>query len=574
VRAELAVIAAQIDQQQPGRETAINVRQATFLAFPDARAPLFSIAAIVMVGFSLVLLIACANVANLLLARAAGRTKEIAVRLSVGATRGRLLRQLLTESLLIAMAGGAIGAALAAEASQTLVDFALRSLPAEIPFNVDTSPDLRVLGFAFGITCLTGIAFGLMPALQASKPDLQSALKQDDAVCGRSTVGWLRGGLVTVQVAVCMTLMVAAGLLMRGLYAAQTVEPGFNYHDIALVSMDLEGSGYSVPDGAVFHERLMDEIRPLPGIEAVAQASVTPLGQNRRGTVVWPDGQENAQRVYMNEVSPGYLQVLEIPIVRGRDFTPAEVTDSPSSVIVTQSTSRRFWPGENPLTKTMEIGVGRGERRVLQVVGVAADTQVLQIGEDDTPFIYLPAGPQTQLRSMILARTTADFAAVAAAIRKRAEEMDSGLVVNVNRLEENLEIWRSLSRLAAVLSGSMGALALLLASIGVYGVVAYAVSRRLREVGIRMALGASGRDVMSMLLRQAMTPVLVGAVIGVLACAAVSHILSSALFGVSPLDPIVFVVAPACLIAVAVLASVIPARLVMRVDPVNTLRYE
>jgi ABC-type antimicrobial peptide transport system permease subunit len=276
----------------------------------------------------------------------------------------------------------------------------------------------------------------------------------------------------------------------------------------------------------------------------------------------------------MNEVSPGYLQVLEIPIVRGRDFTPAEVTDSPSSVIVTQSTSRRFWPGEDPLTKTMEIGVGRGERRVLQVVGVAADTQVLQIGEDDTPFIYLPAGPQTQLRSMILARTTADFAAVAAAIRKRAEEMDSGLVVNVNRLEENLEIWRSLSRLAAVLSGSMGALALLLASIGVYGVVAYAVSRRLREVGIRMALGASGRDVMSMLLRQAMTPVLVGAVIGVLACAAVSHILSSALFGVSPLDPIVFVVAPACLIAVAVLASVIPARLVMRVDPVNTLRYE
>lgn len=571
VRAELEVIGEQVDRLETNRASSVAATPATFAAFPEFRGSLLSVMSIVMIGFGLVLLIACANVANLLLVRASGRRKEIAVRLSLGATRSRLVQQLLTESLLIAGVGGTLGSVLAVFSSQGLVNVIVRYLPISAPITFDVSPDQRVVWYALGMTFLTAMVFGCIPALQASRPDLLSNLKQDGAGSGLRTVGWLRSGLVAVQVAVSMILLVGATLLVLGLYATYTVEPGFSYEDVIVVSADLAGSGLDVADGESLQAELIENIQTLPGFEQTAQAMTTPLSQGRRGTAVWLEGQDDFQLVSMNEVSQGYLELLDIPIVLGRDFSPADVAGPPAAVIVTESTANRFWPGEDPLTET--LGHGGPERRTLQVIGVARDTQVVSIGEDDTSFVYTPIPPESSLSSLILARTSSDFASAAAAIRERARELDPGLVLEVTPLKENLDTARSLSAFATTLAGSLGALALLLASIGVYGVVAYTSGRRLREVAIRLTLGASGREVIGTLLQQAMRPVLIGGAIGILVSGVASQVLSSVLFGVSPLHPVAFVVIPLCLVGVT-LASVIPVRRVVRADPLVALRHE
>jgi hypothetical protein len=264
--------------------------------------------------------------------------------------------------------------------------------------------------------------------------------------------------------------------------------------------------------------------------------------------------------------------VIGIPIARGRTFIPADPADS--VVIVTESTARRFWPGEDPIGRTLETGGLKNRRTARVIVGVAKDAQVTSIGETDTVYLYTRADPGEQKGSLVLVRSATNFPSIAAGIRTEMQRLDPKLVVNVNRLEDNLDFWRSLARLAAGLSGCLGALALLLASIGVYGVVSYAVSTRIREVGIRMALGAGAGEVVAMVLRQAMRPVLVGAAIGILACAAVSRILSGVLFGVSALDPIAFVTAAAFLLFIAMAASLLPALRATRVDPLDSLRYE
>ncbi|MBZ5631496.1 MAG: ABC transporter permease [Acidobacteriia bacterium] len=575
VRADLAVIAGQIDQLEPGRVTSLSVQRATSFAEPQTRRALIAGSTVVLAGFGLVLLIACANVANLLLARAAGRKKEIAVRLSVGASRGRLIQQLLTESVLIALAGGALGSLFALWSFRSIAAFVLARLPSGIPpLVIDTTPDLRVFSFALALTFVTGVLFGLMPAIQASRPDLNVALKEDSAGSGRRSGGFLRNALVGVQVAVCMLLLISAGLLLRGLYAAQTIDPGFEYKKISVVSFDLRGQGYDDAKGAAFQKRVQERIGSLPGVDRVAQVSVPPLSAGSFGTIFTLPGDNQLHRTEYNPVSPEYFSVVGIPIVRGRTFTVAETQGSPNTVIVTEGTARRFWPGEDPIGKTLVMGVGKNQRGTFEIVGVAKDAQVSRVGETDTVYLYTPAGPNEQRAAQLLVRSALDFASTTAGIRAEMQDLDPHLVVNVNRLEDNLDFWRALSRLVAGLSGSLGTLALLLASIGVYGVVSYGVSRRLREVGIRMVLGADPREVLAMVLRQAMRPVLAGAAIGVVACAGVSRILSGVLFGVSALDPVAFVVAGGFLLLVALAACLVPAFRATRVDPLTTLRYE
>lgn len=575
VRADLAVIAGQIDLLEPGRVTSLSISRATSLSEPQIRRALIATSTVVLAGFGLVLLIACANVANLLLARAAGRKREIAVRLSVGASRGRLIQQLLTESVLIALAGGVLGSLFALWSFQSITKFALSRLPSVIPaLAIDATPDMRVFLFALALTFFTGIFFGLMPAIQASRPDLNVALKEDNAGSGRRSGGFLRSALVGVQVAVCMVLLISAGLLLRGLYAAQTVDPGFEYKNISVISFDLRGQGYDDAQGAAFQRRVLDQIGALPGVEGIAQASVTPLGLSRFNSIFWLPGEQQFHLTQYNPVSPEYFSVTGIPIVRGRTFIAEDAHNYPGAVIVSESTARRFWPGEDPIGQTLTMGGPRNEHATREIVGVAKDAQVSSVGETDTVYLYTPAGPGEQRGAQVLVRSAVDFASMTAGIRTVMQGLDPNLVVNVNRLEDNLDFWRSLSRLAAGLSGSLGGLALLLASIGVYGVVSYGVSRRLREVGIRMVLGASAHEVLTMVLRQAMRPVLAGAAIGVAACAGVSRILSSVLFGVSSLDPVAFVLAAVFLLMVALVASLVPAFRATRVDPMSTLRYE
>jgi predicted permease len=570
VRADLAVIAGRIDQLTPGRKTTLQIETGRFLSMPEARKYVTAVGAVLLAAVGMVLLIACANVANLLLARAAGRQKEIAIRLSVGASRGRLIRQLLTESMLIALLGGALGSLIAIWSFKAIVGFIFSHLPHDAPpVAVGVGPDIRVLGYALLLTLITGIVFGLIPALQASRPDVNTALKQS-GTDGRTADGFLRHALVGTQVAVSMVLLIAAGLLLRGLYLAQTIDPGFEMKNVAAVSFDLRGQGYDAARAGVFQQQVMERLAALPGVDAVAEAGNTPLSDSHRGTVISLPGHPGEYQVEFNEVSPEFFSLLGVPIVRGRNFTSTEARTGAALAIVTESTARQFWPNQDPIGKMLRM---EGESD-MQVIGVAKDAQVSHLARSNETYLYLPAGPKEQIRMKLLVHGASGYASTAAGIRAAIHSIDPGLVVDVAKLEDNLEVWRAPSRIVAILAGSLGALGMLLACIGVYGVVSYAVSRRVREIGIRMTLGADAREVKSLILQQAMRPVVIGALVGIAGCAGVSQILKSMLFGISPRDPVAFVVVPLVLLSVALAASYIPARRATKVDPMVALRYE
>jgi predicted permease len=573
VRSDLGVIAGRIDQQYPGRTTTLAIHAATFMGRPEERNFVFAVGAVILVAVGLVLLIACANVANLLLARASARQKEIAIRLSIGASRWQLIRQLLTESLLIALLGGAAGSLLAFWSFAAISQFVLAHLPHGAPqLALNISPDVHVLGFSLGLTLITGIVFGLAPALHATRADLSTAIKEDSSgLAGKAgSGGFLRSTLVGLQVAVCMILLIAAGLLMRGLYVAQTIDPGFEMANITQASFDLTSQGYNAGRAAAFQRQLMERVGAQPGVDGVAQAWVTPLNDNHVAWGFQLSGQTESQNMEMNTVSADFFSMLAMPIVRGRSFTEAEARSNARVMLVTESTARRLWPGQDAIGKTLH----REKEAEFQIVGIVKDAQVSHLGESNGMFVYLPAGPNDQANLQLLVHSANGYGPTANGIREAAHSLDPDLIVEVTKLEDNLEIWRTPSRIVAALSSALGALALLLASIGVYGVVAYGVSQRIREIGIRMALGADGRDVMSLLLRQALRPVVIGAIVGIAGCAAVSQVLSNVLYGMGSHDPIAFIGVPVFLLAVAALASYIPARRATKIDPVVALRYE
>jgi macrolide transport system ATP-binding/permease protein len=573
-RADLSVIAGRIDQRHPGRKTTLAVAVASLLGEPEARGYVVGIGAVILAAVSLVLLIACANVANLLLARASGRRKEIAIRCSVGASRGRLIRQLLTESLLLAVIGGSLGSVVAFWSFDVLVQLILTHLPPGIPsIAFSARPDLHVLGYAVALTLITGIIFGLAPALQASKTDLNTALK--DEVSGPGVAGarsWLRNALVVVQVSVCLVLLITAGLLARGLRQAQTVDPGFSMRDVAVMSLDLGQQHYDNVKAAFFQQRLIERIRLRPGVDAVAQANVIPLSFATWGSGIRLEGSNRIQ-VHYDNVSPGYFPLLAIPIIRGRNFSDDEARNSANVAIVMDATARRLWPNQDPVGKVFSFQ-GEHSWTLLQVVGVAKNTRTSSLGADDAYFFYFPPSPEHQVEAKLLVRYRSSFAAASKGIREAVGGLDPNVLVDVQSMEDNLEAYRLPSRIVTILSTTLGVLALLLASVGIYGVVSYVVSQRTREIGIRMTLGANAKDVLRLVMRGSMRPIILGLVIGVATCAVVSRILSSLLFGVSPLDPITFVGVPAFLLALALLASYLPARRATRVDPTVALRYE
>jgi macrolide transport system ATP-binding/permease protein len=572
VRADLGVIAGRIDQRQPGRSTSLAISTATFFGRPEERKRLIPVAFVILAAFGLVLLIACANVANLLLARASARHKEIALRLSIGASRWRLVRQLLTESLLLSMLGGVLGSLFAFWSFASITRFFTSHLPHMFStLAVNVAPDFRVLGYALALTLATGITFGLIPALQSSRLDLNTALKGDgrQSGSGKKSGRFLRNALVGAQVAVCMILLLAAGLLLRGLYYAQTVDPGFEMKDVAAAFLFPKAQGYDENRSTAYMGRLRERLAGLPGVIEVAQAECAPLSHDFSADYFTVPGRHDKVGIEYNHVSPEYFSAVGIPIVRGRGFQPGETRDAPA-IIVTESTAQRLWPGEDPLGKALREDTGRE----YSVIGVAKDAQVSHLGEVNAPYLYFSAGPQDNVRTYVLVRFAGSFTPVGKGIREAVRLLDPDMPVDVVRLEDYLEVWRSPSRIVAALSSALGALAVLLASIGVYGMVSYSVSRCVHEIGIRMALGADRTEVMKLVLKQAMRPVLFGGLAGVAACAAVSDVLSSLLFGLSAHDPIAFILVPLLLLVVALVASYIPARRAMCVDAIVALRYE
>ena len=568
VRGEVAVVAARLTATQPpGRTVHLTADRSTLSTLPEIRTLVLAIGGVILAAVTLVLLMACANIANLLLARASARRREIAVRMALGAGRGRLVQQLLTESLLLAAIGGAAGFILASWTSRTVVRFLLSHLPPGAwPLVFDPQPDWRVALYAVGLTTLTGLAFGLAPALQSTRRDLGVDFRDVTATDRRGSRR-LQNTLVTLQVAVCLILLLSAGLLARGLHRAQTIDPGINMANVTVVAYDLPNAGYKAPAAAAFQRQVMDRLRAMPGVRAVAQSSAMPLSDQHSETMFGFPGTDISRHFEFSSVSPSYFDVLHIPIVRGRTFSAAEVV-SEAALIVTESTARRLWPGLDPLGQVLTL-----DKIDRPVVGVVRDAQVSTLGTTDSAYLFLPAGPDAQLRVQLLVAGTAS-APPAGPIRAIVASLDAQLAVEIARLEDNLEQWRAPSKLVSALAAVLAALALVLACTGVFGTVAYSVSRRVREIGIRVALGAAHRDVLRLIVRQGMRPVVIGMAVGLAGGAAVSTVLASMLFGLSPHDPASFVLVPAMLFGMALAACYVPARRALRVEPTTALRSD
>lgn len=575
-QAELTVLAGQFasTKQDPNHKLSVTLTPGQVLD-PQELGDVLPLAVLLMAAVGLVLLIACANVANLLLARAADRQREIGIRMSLGSTRGRLVRQLLTESMLLALAGGAAGLILALWMSRLLL--ASFHPPGTHRFALSVSLDFHVLGYTLLLSVITGFVCGLVPALRSSRPDLAAAARDEWTAFGqRVSKSRLRSALVVSQVAVSLFLLVGAGLLVRALQKAQTVTPGFEMKNVYVVSADLAAHAYDSARAQEFQRALTERLEALPGVRSVGLARTAPLGSSFAITQFAAQGHEPAPgfhfpTVNFNTVSPAYFDALGISIVRGRNFTSEDLSQQARVAIVSESMARRFWPGEDPIGKKFH---GGGTSPYREVIGVAKDVRNVYLWTSDEPYLYLPLSPADAPDMQFFVRTEANTSQRMGAMSSTVRDIDRSLQVSVQPLDDNLSLWIWPSQLGALLSGALGSLALLLASAGIYAVMAYAVAQRTREIGIRIALGAQGNNVLALVLRQGMRLVLIGAAIGLGVSIVGSRLLSKFLYGISALDGLAFAGVTLLLMVMALLACCIPARRAIRIDPMTALRYE
>ena len=573
--AQVNTIATALAQAYPndnrGRSlTLVPLAEATIN--PGFRGNFVTAGALLMVIVGLVLLVACANVANLLLARASARRQEIAVRLSLGASRFRLIRQLLVESVSLGLLGGTVGFILALWARPGLLAMRPPFLPDDA---LSVSLDTGVLLFTAGVALGTGILFGMVPALQFSRPNLAGELtdrtSQPSGSRGRVTA---RNALVVVQVALCFVALIGAGLFLRSLNQARAINPGFDANQLAVLSFDLSLQGMA-PDAVSERQRqIVDRVRGVPGVERAAYASSTPFGNGGFARSVFLEGQDAtdpraARLVQVNNAGEDYLETLGVPVLRGRNFTRADSARAPRVVIVNETMARQFWPDQDAIGKRFRFF---RDEFTTEVVGIARDSKYNFIGEPATPFIYAPLAQAPQPFVTLTIRSSNPEAALGT-VRSIVQQMEPNLpligVFTMNNVF-NQALWAP--RMGALLLAIFGGLALALASIGVYGVMAYSVSQRTRELGIRLALGATTGEVRGMVLRQGLLLTVAGIVVGAASALFLARLVSDLLYGISAIDPLTFAVIPVVLLAVAALAIYIPARRASRVDPVVALR--
>ncbi|MFB3825542.1 MAG: ABC transporter permease [Bryobacteraceae bacterium] len=552
---------------------------------------------ILMVVAGVVLLIACANVANLLLARAAARQREIAIRLSIGAARWRLVRQLLVESVLLSVLGAAAGTAFAWVGVRILMGFAPRG---GFPLTLDLTPDWRVLLFLFAVALAAGTLAGLAPALRATRPEILPWLKSETAPPGFGGRRFdLRKGLVVVQIALSVLLIAGAALFVRSLANLRGLDPGFRRENVLLVSIDPRLIGYKAQQVKTFFDRLITGTQRLPGVRSASGAAIVPLGGMRWNGDVTVEGYRRKadERPYVdfNTVTPRWFETVGIPILLGRDFReqdiPLVAKDRPENfkpemeddwrgdiarvAVVNESFARRYFGGQSPVGKRFSQGMEYRAGKSFEIIGVVRDAHYFNLREEVEPMVYVPAWTAASERMWLCVRTAGEPAALISGVRRRVREIDPGLwIMNARTLEQNLDDNIVQERMVATLSGLFSLLALALAAVGLYGVMAHAVTRRTREIGIRMAMGAPRGEVLWMVLRDALLMAAAGAVLGIPAALALSKLAASLLFGVSPQDPVTLAAAVALLGVVAAAASWLPARRAATVDPMDALRYE
>jgi putative ABC transport system permease protein len=524
-----------------------------------------------------VLLVACANVANLLLQRAAARRKETAIRLALGATPGRLIRQLLTESLLVALIGGALGVLAAYWSADVLVAIS----PITFPSFVKLTLDVRVLSFSLLISVLTGVFFGLAPALQAARPMLNEVLKDSgrgaSVGLGRSR---LLGSLVVSEIALALVLLVGAGLMIRSLQRLQAVEPGFDSERLLTMRFNLPTQKYPREQIGVFNQQLRERLQALPGVQAVALSTDLPLSGNTSAGPIELEGKTSVPsdseiRMFRHRVTPGFFATLGIPLLKGRDFTADDHAQAPGVVIISEALARRCWPGEDALGKRLrEEGASNPW---VSVVGVAADVKYrgLPNNPNADPDVYFPLLQRPNNNLSLAVRTAAEPANLTATIRQELQKLDPNLpVYNVMTMAQQVARQTTQARFSAWLLGIFGALALALAAVGIYGVMSYLVTQHTREIGIRMALGAQARDVLKLVVGQGLALTLIGVGVGLIGALALTRLMKTLLFGVSATDPLTFAVIALLLVSIALLACWIPARRATKVDPVIALQCE
>ncbi len=525
-----------------------------------------------LVAVGLVLLIACVNVANLLLSRAARRQRELAIRAALGANRGRLVRQMLTESVLLALLGGMAGILLGYWGARLLV----RMSPEEMPRLGEIGLDATVLEFSLAVSLLTGLLFGLAPALQAGRRALHESRKEGGRSAGAGRAGnRVRSALVIAEVALSLVLLSGAGLLLRSFQRLLEVEPGFRADNLVVMHLNFAHPKYNQPEAApLLVQQLLERLEAAPGIEAVALAQDLPLeGQDTTtsydATAVPVLQPGERALVGVHTVNPGYFRAMGIPLRRGREFAPQDARGAAQVVIVNQAVADRFWPGQDPIGRQLEWNAQR------QVVGVVGNVLHNGLNQPQSLDIYLPFAQAPWPYAALAIRTTMDTGAVASLVRTELAALDPELPVHgVNRFVDYASRLLAPRRLTLALSGLFAALAVTLAAVGLYGVISYTVSQRTHELGVRMALGARPRDVLRLVIGQGAKLALAGVAIGVAGALAVTRLMKGLLFGVTPTDPLTLLSVALGMTAVALAASWIPARRAARTDPVIALRYE